>query len=141
MIQRRFHRQRGSTANSILLPQKRVPMQQKRQQCHANFKMATSQPLLESNALMIHRLSSLPTTLEKLKHKHPPEHNEIHVPPSRDGIPVRQDPEDKVLGAIKSFPAGSVAGPDGIRPHHLLGLVQSQILVYLFLSPPSPTCT
>ena len=33
--------------------------------------------------------------------------------------------EDKVLGAIRSFPAGFAAGPDGIRPEHLLELVQS----------------
>ena len=34
--------------------------------------------------------------------------------------------EDKVLGAIRSFPAGSSAGPDAIRPQHLLELVQSR---------------
>ena len=33
--------------------------------------------------------------------------------------------EDNVLGASRSFPAGSAAGPDGIRSQHLLELVQS----------------
>ena len=34
--------------------------------------------------------------------------------------------EGKVLGANRSFPAGSAAGPDGIQPQHLLELVQSR---------------
>ena len=75
---------------------------------------------------MIHRLSSLSTTLEKIKHKHPSKHNEIRVPPSRVDRPARHVPEDKVLGAIRSFPAVYVASPDGIRPQHLLGVVQSR---------------
>ena len=99
---------------------KRVLRQQKR---HPNLKMVTSQPLLESFALTTHPLSS---HLEKLKHKHAPEHNEIRVPPSSDGMQALQVSEDKALGAIRSFPAGSAAGPDGIRPQHLLELVQSR---------------
>ena len=37
-----------------------------------------------------------------------------------------QASEDKVVGAIRSSRDCSAAGPDGIRPHHRLELVQSR---------------
>ena len=52
--------------------------------------------------------------LEKLKHKHPLEHNKICIPPSPDGMMARQVSEDEVLDAIWSFHASSAAGPDEI---------------------------
>lgn len=64
-------------------------------------------------------------SLDQLRAKHPP------VPPDRSPLP---DPssfpnleldESDVLGAIRSFPAGSAGGPDGFRPQHLLDLVSN----------------
>ena len=64
--------------------------------------------------------------LGKLQDKHPIEHMGARIPPTPDNMPALQVSEDTVLKAIRSFPAGSAPGPDGIRPQHLLELVQSQ---------------
>ena len=61
-----------------------------------------------------------------LQDKHPLEHMGAHIPPTPDNMPALQVSEDTVLKAIRSFPAGSAPGPDGIRLQHLLELVQSQ---------------
>jgi hypothetical protein len=37
-----------------------------------------------------------------------------------------QTTERDVIKAIRSFPAGSSAGPDGLRPQHLLDLINYQ---------------
>ena len=63
------------------------------------------------------------TTLEELKLKHP-------CPPG-DRPPIPEPPvttpyqvsEAEVLTCIRSFPAGSSGGPDGIRPQHVWELV------------------
>ena len=49
-----------------------------------------------------------------------------HIPSTPDNMPALQVSEDTVLKAIRSFPAGSAPGSDGIRPQHLLERVQSQ---------------
>ena len=41
-------------------------------------------------------------------------------------MPALPVSEDIVLKGIRSFPVGSAPGPNGIRPQHLLELVQSQ---------------
>lgn len=56
-----------------------------------------------------------------------------HPPPASDSVPstdprlsefsALQVPESTVLKALKSFPAGSSGGPDGLRPQHLVDLV------------------
>ena len=57
--------------------------------------------------------------LGKLQDKHPHPTHARHMP-------ALQVSEDTVLKAIRSFPAGSAPGPDGIKPQHLLELAQSQ---------------
>ena len=42
-----------------------------------------------------------------------------------DTFTAVQVSEDDVMGAIRSFSEGSAAGPDGLRPQHLLELIQS----------------
>ncbi len=62
-------------------------------------------------------------TLNALRQRHPPAAvNRITVPdPSTfDAVHVI---EQDVTTAIRSFPAGSAAGPDGLRPQHLLDLI------------------
>ena len=66
------------------------------------------------------------SNLGTLQDKHPLEHMGARIPPTSDNIPALQVSEATVLKAIRSFPAGSAPGPDGIRPQHLLELVQSQ---------------
>ena len=56
----------------------------------------------------------------KLQDKHPLEHMGARIPPTPENMPALQVYEDTVLKAIRSFPAGSAPGPDGIRPQHLL---------------------
>lgn len=61
-------------------------------------------------------------TLNELRYRHqPPAADRATVPdPSRfDALSVT---EQDVIAAIRSFPAGSAAGPDGLRPQHLLDL-------------------
>ena len=48
------------------------------------------------------------------------------IPPTPDNMRALQVSEDTVLKAIRSFSAGSAPGADGIRPQHLLELVQSR---------------
>jgi hypothetical protein len=60
-------------------------------------------------------------TMEELRSKHPA------PPPDRPQIPTTthaplQVTEEHVRGHIRSFPAGSSGGPDGLRPQHLLDL-------------------
>src|SRR6218665_2457410 len=38
----------------------------------------------------------------------------------------RQASEKEVADAVRSFPAGSASGPDGLRPQHLLDLLNNQ---------------
>ena len=42
---------------------------------------------------------------------------------SPDDITATQVSEADVLSAIRTFPAGSSGGPDGIRPQHILNLI------------------
>ena len=64
--------------------------------------------------------------LGKLQDKHPLEHMGARIPHTPDNMPALQVSEDTVLKAIRSLPAGSAPGPDGIKLQHLLELVQSQ---------------
>ena len=55
--------------------------------------------------------------------------NTQHPPPGRSSVPDPQPTaavqvtETEVLQAIRSFPAGSAGGPDGVRPQHVLEMV------------------
>ena len=62
----------------------------------------------------------------KLQDKHPLEHMGARIPPTPGNMSALQVSENTVLKAIRSFPVGSAPGLDGIRPRHLLELVQSQ---------------
>ena len=66
-------------------------------------------------------------TLETLRLKHPPK-----KPPSSDAFPLSDEnivhpplivQESAIIEAIKSFPAGSAGGIDGLRPQHLKDLI------------------
>ena len=46
-------------------------------------------------------------------------------PPPRDYSALHVS-EAEVVAAVKSFPAGSAGGPDGIRPQHILDLVNNR---------------
>ena len=64
--------------------------------------------------------------LAKLRLKHPPatvDASTMPVPHSDSGLSVG---EPDVRKAIMSFPAGSSAGPDGLRPQHLKDLINCQ---------------
>lgn len=64
------------------------------------------------------------STLSKLKEKHPPRHPLSDGSTSPDPRPTPQEvSSSQVLSAIRSFPAGSAGGPDGLRPQHLKDLV------------------
>ena len=65
-------------------------------------------------------------TYEKLLERHPrPPLNrkQAHSP---DDISAIQVSEYEVISAIRSFPAGSSGGPDGVRPQHIMDLVNCQ---------------
>ena len=64
--------------------------------------------------------------LSALRMKHPSLHPEsvFPSPPNLvDFCPLPSISADIIVQAVHSFPRGSSAGPDGIRPQHLLDLV------------------
>ena len=67
-------------------------------------------------------------TLDLLKEKHPPRNPSFESPPEPIQSAVNSivvTPSD-ILAAIRSFPAGSAGGPDGLRPQHLKDLFTSR---------------
>ena len=66
------------------------------------------------------------SNLDRLRGKHPSEHAVARHSANPAEKPALQVSEIVVLKAVRSFPAGSAGGPDGIRPQHLLELVQSK---------------
>jgi len=60
-------------------------------------------------------------TFNQLSHLHPRNPADRRPTPTSDAIPLRVLPE-AVKAAIRSFPSGSSAGPDGLRPHHVKDL-------------------
>ena len=63
-------------------------------------------------------------TFTKLTDKHPKAAHVKKSIPAPETLPALQVTEAEVLKAIKSFPPGSAGGPDGLRPQHILDLVQ-----------------
>ena len=62
-------------------------------------------------------------TYAKLLERHPvPPADRLPAPDPR-GIEAIQVTEEDVLKAVRTFPAGSAGGPDGLRPQHLLDLL------------------
>lgn len=61
-------------------------------------------------------------TFNQLSSLHPRTPEDRRPSPTSDAQPLRVLPE-AVKAAIQSFPSGSSAGPDGLRPHHLKDLI------------------
>jgi len=62
-------------------------------------------------------------TLEALRERHPPAATDYRCPPNATLFTAVQMSESDITRAIRSFPAGSSGGPDGLRPQHLLDLI------------------
>ena len=63
-------------------------------------------------------------SLAKLQLKHPAEHKEALFSPEMPTNSALQVGEEDVLRALRTFPAGSSEGPDGIKLQLLLPIVQ-----------------
>ena len=61
-------------------------------------------------------------TLSRLLTMHPPSPADRRVAPTTSSVALQATPHT-VLEAITSFPNGSAAGPDGLRPQHLKDLL------------------
>jgi len=62
-------------------------------------------------------------TYVKLLARHPAPPADRLPAPDPAGTTALQVTEEQVMSAIRTFPAGSAGGPDGIRPQHILDLV------------------
>ena len=62
-------------------------------------------------------------TLDLLRDKHPPQHTLSLIPPQQNNTICVNVSSSDVVNAIRSFPAGSAGGPDGLRPQHLKDLL------------------
>jgi hypothetical protein len=60
---------------------------------------------------------------EKLLERHPDPPFDRRPAQPPDDIPTIQVSESEVMSAIRSFPAGSSGGPDGVRPQLIMDLV------------------
>jgi hypothetical protein len=65
-------------------------------------------------------------TYIKLLERHPAPPRDRKPASPADDVAAVQASEAEVLMAIRTFPAGSSGGPDGIRPQHILDLVTCQ---------------
>lgn len=66
------------------------------------------------------------TSYEKLLERHPQPPFDRRSAQSPDNVAAIQVTESEVMKSIRSFPAGSSGGPDGVRPQHILDLVNSR---------------
>ena len=66
-------------------------------------------------------------TLRGLKDKHPSLTENLQHPPDPLNTQALQVSDDEILKAVRSFPAGSSGGPDGIRPQHILDLLNDRV--------------
>jgi len=62
-------------------------------------------------------------TFAKLQERHPAAPANRSPPPDPNNMTAIQMTEAEVQKVIRSFPAGSSGGPDGIRPQHVLDLI------------------
>ena len=67
------------------------------------------------------------TTLRILLPKHPPAPADRRAPAADSRTTPLLVSSAQILGAIKSFPAGSSGGPDKLRPQHLKDMTEKQI--------------
>ena len=67
------------------------------------------------------------TTLDLLRDKHPPPRQPYSSIPPQDNNSIGMEvTSSDVIDTIRSFPAGSAGGPDGLRPQHLKDLLLSR---------------
>jgi len=66
-------------------------------------------------------------TYAKLLERHPIPSDDRQPPLDPADTTAIQLEEEQVMSAIRTFPAGSAGGPDGIRPQHILDLVTCQV--------------
>jgi hypothetical protein len=62
--------------------------------------------------------------LDALRRRHPSAPVDQRNLPNISTYSALQTNEDDIIKAIQSFPVGSSAGPDGLRPQHLLDLIK-----------------
>jgi hypothetical protein len=62
-------------------------------------------------------------TLTKLEAKHPPAPSDRQPAADPSQFTALQVTSEQVMKAVRSFPAGSSGGPDGLRPQHLVDLL------------------
>ena len=65
-------------------------------------------------------------TLQLLTERHPPAAPNRRQIPDPEHFPVAQFTEEDICTAIRTFPAGSSGGPDGLRPQHLRDLISNK---------------
>jgi hypothetical protein len=65
-------------------------------------------------------------TYQSLCDRHPQASVDRNPSPDPSKFPAAQFTEEDVLAAIRSFPAGSAGGPDGVRPQHLRDLTSNK---------------
>jgi hypothetical protein len=65
-------------------------------------------------------------TFKELQAKHPAAPADRHAPPIDPASGQFAVEDADILGALRSFPAGSSGGPDGLRPQHLLDMVNNR---------------
>ncbi len=63
--------------------------------------------------------------IQALRSKHPPAPENLNLPPAPNAQmpPPSAVTKEQVAAAVTSFPSGSAAGPDGLRPAHLKALI------------------
>ena len=66
-------------------------------------------------------------TLRSLQEKHPSRIDILPAPADHVLTQALQVTQDEILKAVRSFPAGSAGGPDGIRPQHVLELISDPV--------------
>ena len=66
------------------------------------------------------------STVTALRDRHPPAPSDRLPVPDPHSYTPAQVTEEEVAAAIRSFPAGSAGGPDGLRPQHLRDLIANQ---------------
>jgi len=123
---------RTTEAPQLVIQQSDIPCPQRRKQTAAETLAAAVSAKIEDGniraALRILNSDDQPAdvnqdTLTKLESKHPAAPTDRAAAPDPNAYPACYATDDDVLKAIRSFPAGSSGGPDGIRPQHLLDLV------------------
>jgi hypothetical protein len=70
--------------------------------------------------------TDIEATFVKLQDRHPAPPADRRPAPDPNGYSAIQVTEKEVMHVIRTFPPGSSAGPDGIRPQHILDLVTCQ---------------